>query len=373
MASIRKHTRRDGLTSFYVLYRDKGVQTSKAFDDENEAKRFKAFLDANGNSLTAATRAARSAKGEGPTVAEQLLEHIAGLTGIEDRTRADYSRDARLHINGPLGAIKVKQLTRRRVREWVNELDKAGAAPKSVANWHGLLSAAMATAVEDLVRPDNPCRGVRLPEREHRNDKEKFLELEHYQLLLSRFDTQWQPVVQLLAGTGLRWSEATALSVGDVVLDAEVPFIVVDKAWKRTDSNTFYLGKPKTRRAIRDVTIDAGLAAVLERSVEGRSEEDFLIQNATRTGHLQYSNFQSRIWTPAVRDSGLRHRPVIHSLRHSHGSWLLAEGVDLMTVSRRLGHESIQTTINVYGHISARSERAAADAMGRALHGLSPT
>jgi integrase len=105
---------------------------------------------------------------------------------------------------------------------------------------------------------------------------------------------------------------------------------------------------------------------------EGREHKEFLLQNASESGHLQYSNFQSRVWTPTVKEAGLRHVPKIHSLRHSHGSWLLAEGVDLMTVSRRLGHESIQTTINVYGHISARSERAAADAMGRVLHGIVP-
>jgi integrase len=257
MASIRKHARKDGTTAFYVLWREGGKQTSKPCEDESEARRLKAFLDANGQSLKLAAKAARSMRGDGPTVAQAVADHITGLTGVEDRTRADYTRDARLHINESIGSIKADKLTRRRVREWVNELDKTGASPKSIANWHGLLSAAMATAVEDGIRPDNPCRGVRLPEREHRNDKETFMELEHYQLLLSRFEAQWRPVVQLLAGTGLRWSEATALNVADVVLDAEVPYIVVDKAWKRTATNTFYIGKPKTRRAIRDVTIDA--------------------------------------------------------------------------------------------------------------------
>jgi integrase len=378
MASIREHTRKDGLTSYYVLWRDKGTQTSRGFDDKSEALRFKAFLDANGQSLTLAVKAARSAKGEGPTVAEAIHEHIAGLTGVEDRTREDYRREARLHIVPELGAVKVKQLTRRRVREWINALEKAGASPKSISNRHGLLSAAMATAVEDGVRADNPCRGIRLPEKDRRDDKERFLEVEEYRLLLAQFEPQWVPLVELLAGTGARWSEATALNVDDVVLDAKVPHVVIDKAWKRHPGNVFRVSRPKSRRANRDVTIDAGLAETLAPLVEGREPGEFLIQNATETGPLLYSNFQSRQWTDAVVASmtkspgnprPLRFKPKIHSLRHSHASWLLAEGVDIYTVSRRLGHESVTTTTGIYGHLSHKSEKAAAEALFRALRG----
>lgn len=378
MAFIREHTRKDGLKSFYVCWTNQGKQTSRAFDDKSGALRFQEFLNANGQSLTLATKAARSAKGEGPTVAEAVSEHIAGLTGVEDRTREDYRREARLHIVPELGAVKVKMLTRRRVREWINALEKAGASPKSISNRHGLLSAAMATAVEDGVRADNPCRGIRLPERDRRDDKDAFLEVEEYRLLLAQFDPHWVPLVELLAGTGARWSEATALNVDDVVLDAKVPYVVIDKAWKRHPGNVFKVSRPKSRRANRDVTIDAGLAETLAPLVEGREPGEFLIQNATDTGSLLYSNFQARQWTDAVVASmtrskenprPLRFKPKIHSLRHSHASWLLAEGVDIYTVSRRLGHESVTTTTGIYGHLSHKSEKAAAEALFRALRG----
>lgn len=377
MASIRRHVKKDGTTSFYVRYRDRGVGTSKAFDDESEAKRFKAFLDANGQSLTLATKAARLAKGEGPTVAEVVHEHIEGLTGVSERTRDDYGRDSRLHIVPDLGSIKVKQLTRRRVKEWVNALEKSGASPKSISNWHGLLSAAMATAVEDGYRTDNPCRGVRLPKRDRKDDREMFLEIPQYQLLLAQVPEHWRIHVMLLAETGLRWSEATALNVGDVMLDAKDPYIIIDKAWKRLPGNKYEIGQPKNDNAFRDVTISGKLADALRTHTEGRPQGDFLLKNASDSGHVTYRNFQGRVWAPAVtlamtRSSEnrrpLRHRPKIHHLRHSHASWLLAEGVDIYAVSRRLGHESITTTTNIYGHLSYRSQRAAASAIERALH-----
>jgi integrase len=376
MATIRKHHRKDGTTAFYVCWRDKGTQTSKTFDDEGAALRFKEFLNANGQSLTLATKAARMAKGEGPTIAEAVSEHIAGLTGVEERTRDDYRRELRLHITPTLGAIRVKQLTRRKVREWVNALEKSGASPKSISNRHGLLSAAMATAVEDGHRADNPCRSIRLPERDRRDDKDSFLEVDEYRLLLAQFEPQWVPLVELLAGTGARWSEATALTVDDVVLDAKVPHIIIDKAWKRYPGNEFRVDRPKSRKSVRDVTIDDGLANTLFPLVDGREHGEFLILNASESGSLLYSNFQSRVWAPAVTAAmtkskanprPLRSKPTIHALRHSHASWLLAEGVDIYTVSRRLGHESVTTTTGIYGHLSHKTEKAAAEALFRAL------
>jgi len=377
MASIRQHQRKDGSTSFYVLWRDRGTQTSRGFDDESEAKRFKAFLDANGQSLTLATKAARAAKGEGPTVGEFVAEHIAGLTGVTERTPDDYRRELRLHIVPTLGSIKVKQLTRRRVREWINLLEKQGASPKSISNRHGLLSSAMATAVEDGIRADNPCRGIRLPGKDRRGDKEKFLEVPQYHLLLRQFDDQWKPLIELLAGTGARWGEVTALLVGDVMLDEKVPYVAIDKAWKRLPGNRWEVGPPKSDKSVRDVSISAGLAKVLRPLVDGRELEDRLILNTTGTGHLLYSNFQSRPWRTAVKAAmtktkanprPLRYKPTIHHLRHSHASWLLNDGVDIYTVSRRLGHESITTTTGIYGHLSHRSEKAAAESLMRALH-----
>lgn len=375
MASIRPSKRRDGTFSFKVVWREDGKQTSRTFDTEADAADFKRFLDGNNNTYRLAVAAKRQSRAEGPSVDEMIASHIDQLTGVEPRTRSDYRRDARLHLTPALGALKVVQLSRRHVRDWVNDMDAAGTSPKSISNYHGLLSAVMNTAVAEGVRDDNPCKGVRLPEREHRDDTDFFLETWEYALLLDQFPKQWSPVVELLAGTGARWSEGTALKVGDAVLDASVPYVKITKAWKRDDNNRFYLSRPKTRRSVRNVTISEPLAELLGRLVAGRDPDDWLLR--TPRGHsVSYPYFHTRVWTPAVkraakpadrRTAPLRRRPTPHHLRHSHGSWLINEGVDIFTVQRRLGHESIKTTLEIYGHLSERSGRETADAIGRAL------
>ncbi|MFD6195709.1 tyrosine-type recombinase/integrase [Mycobacteriaceae bacterium NPDC060252] len=64
---------------------------------------------------------------------------------------------------------------------------------------------------------------------------------------------------------------------------------------------------------------------------------------------------------------GFDPRPRIHDLRHTCASWLIQAGVPLPVIQQHLGHESIQTTVDVYGHLDLRSARAAAEAMGKAL------
>lgn len=373
MASTQIVKRKNGTVAHKVLWREDGRQRSMTFDDEarQQAQLLERFLTANGNNFAKAESAAASAIAAGPSLADVIEEHIAGLTGVEDRTRADYRRDARLHLIPQLGHLQAGTITRRQIRDWVNTAHADGAAPKSIANWHGLLSAVMATAVDEGLRADNPCKGVRLPERDRRNDHEVFMEPEEYAALLPELPATWRPLVEVLGGTGARWGEVTALQVNDLVHTAAVPYLRVNKAWKKDAQGRPFLSRPKTRRSVREVTISSTLAGtLLELAAQRSSGESFLLQSPSGRA-VNYNYFQGRIWTPAVlravEKGGLRHRPKIHDLRHSHGSWLIAEGVDLLTVQRRLGHESITTTTNIYGHISQRTERAAADAIGRVL------
>jgi integrase len=388
MASIREYTRKDGTTTFYVRWRDRetGRETSQAVPDRHRARQMKRFLDSNGQSYRAASRAALDAKLGGPTVEEVLEQHIDSRTGVTPRTVADYRRDARNHIVPRLGDVPAKALSPLQVRDWVNGLAKAGMKSKSIANVHGLLSAAMQTAMRDGLRADNPCKGVRLPDREHNeDDRIWFLTLAQYEGLLACFPEEWKIVPELLFATGMRWGEATALMADDLYLDDDSPFVSVVRAWKRGETATHYLAKPKSRRSVRDISIDSGLANMLAEQLErngdpgapvrysngrerGELPGNFVLRGA-EGGQLHYSNFQARVWTPAlnkaIKEGVLRERPTIHCLRHTHASLLLQDGVPMLTVSRRLGHESVNTTTSIYGHLVARTERGAADAIGR--------
>lgn len=93
---------------------------------------------------------------------------------------------------------------------------------------------------------------------------------------------------------------------------------------------------------------------------------------ARRGGPITSGPFHHHIWQPACDAAGLSPRPRVHDLRHSHASALIAAGVPLPVVQRRMGHESIQTTVDVYGHLAPDAYAGAAEAMSVAMGGVSP-
>jgi len=95
---------------------------------------------------------------------------------------------------------------------------------------HGLLSAAMKTAVRLGYRGDNPCHGVRLPQGGAVSDEMCLLSTAEGGLILEHLTPWYRPFVRFLVGTGLRWGEATALQISDVVLDGPTPSVRVIRA-----------------------------------------------------------------------------------------------------------------------------------------------
>ena len=149
VASIERRLRGDGTTAYRVVWRDpmQPGRQSMTFDDRRQAEQTVKLLDANGQRLSLAVEVANAIRQGGPTVSEVVSEHIDLLNRVGEDTRSGYRLRARDHIDPHLGALPVKALTWQIVTRWVRELQEKGLAPKSIANVHGLLSAAMNTAV----------------------------------------------------------------------------------------------------------------------------------------------------------------------------------------------------------------------------------
>src|SRR5699024_3673425 len=135
------------------------------------------------------------------------------LTGVTDGTRRRYAQVARLHLQGRFETIRLEHLTRDDVTRWVNEQD---GAPKSIRNRHGLLSSALESAVRDDLIPKNVAKGIRLPRTDGAGDDMVCLTPAEFRAIVDLVDAHWQPLAWMLAGTGMRWGEVSALRVGDV-------------------------------------------------------------------------------------------------------------------------------------------------------------
>ena len=155
----------------------------------------------------------------------------------------------------------------------------------------------------------------------------------------------------------------------DVDLDRGT--VRVNKAWKRngeddatetrvgfpavageTHDAGHHLGHPKTPRSRRTITIAPAVAALLEKRIDGRLADDFVF--TSRTGlPLHNGDFYTHVWRKLMTAVAAEHIAPFrfHDLRHTHVAWLIAGGAPLPHIQARLGHESITTTIDTYGHL----------------------
>jgi integrase len=358
--------RKDRTPYFSVLWRENGVQTSRSFDTPQEAEVFARVLNLNAHDSTAAERALQLAASKSPTVSDMFDRHLTLLTRANPGTVANYRHIIDNHFREQLGPIPVDKVTEDHIAAWMKKQIAAGASRKSIANRFGLLSSAFKTAVRRGWRGDNPCELVRLPNEKRGGRRATFLTRDEYDLLLEHIPERHRLLVKTLAGTGMRYSEATALTWDDLRLDLPIPVIEVNKAWKTDEHRNFYIGSTKNTPSDRDVSLPAALAAEL--AAQPRPH-DLVFPNKFGS-QLRNTTFHAHGWQGAVRaarDAGLRKRPRPHDLRHTHASWLLHAGVPVYEVSRRLGHDSIETTTRKYGHIMPEAQRVAVAALDKIL------
>jgi integrase len=365
VAFIRERKRKDGTPYFSVTYRVGGRgtrQSSTSFPDKMQADKFCALVDAFGaeQALQKAGIADTVKVLSALTVAEFLDRHIKGLSGVEKKTVSEYNRYLTRDIEPVLGAIPLAKLTREDVALWVTAMFEDGAAGGTIQNKHGFLSGALNRAAQDGQIAANPCQGVRLPRTEE--VEMTFLTGEEYRTFKTYFSDYYKPLVEFLVASGCRASEALALKPSDV--DRVNSTVRITRAWKRAGSG-YELGPPKTPMARRTINVDAVVLDLLDYSHEWL----FVGSNG---GPVRLYSWRANVWiktrNKAIAD-GFGKKPRIHDLRHTCASWMLQAQppVPLQTVQAHLGHESIKTTVDRYGHLDRSSHVVASDAIARML------
>lgn len=324
-------------------------------------------------------------------------------TGIQPQYRRDCIRDLERWIIPAFGNCDVRSgehFTGDTVAAWVRRLEQTmihkGQAPKkgepklrpmspkTIRNLHGLLSTVLEKAMREGLRERNPCTLTRLPRADDDGaDGEdiEFLTPEEVDGLISCMEQRTDQLLALVKyGTGMRWSEVTAL--GPVCLvdwKGAKPALRVMRSWKRDGKGGYLLGMPKSRRGRRTVRVSATVVDAIEELGGTGGDPGRLYFNRGPGGErLHYSTFYNR-WQRAVRrakKAGLlsSHKtPTPHDLRHSHAAVLLSDGRGLEYVKVRLGHESIKTTSDTYGHLLPSADDDAMDVIDRSLNrGLPP-
>lgn len=300
------------------------------------------------------------------TVAGYLRAFLDSLTSVSPKTLERYRELAEKQVIPHLGSKKIRYLSAIDVEAWHGELIRSGLSPRTVVHAHRVLAKAL--------RRVKNTRSLEATLPAVEETEIKILSPEQITDVLAKLEGHTLfPIVSLALATGMRRGELLGLQWRDVDLDAGT--LRVERSLEETKAG-LRLKPPKTKRGRRSISLPEDTAAMLRTYKVQQMELRLAIgSGALKPDTLVFCNVEdeplnphvvSRSWKRAVVAKGLP--PVsFHSLRHTHASALIREGVDVLTISRRLGHSKASVTLDVYGHLMDGADGAAADAIGRAL------
>lgn len=369
MASIQTRKRKDGTTAWRVVFRitPGGAPTTETFDTAHDAENFARLVDRIGGKAAREKRDAATWD-QALTFTEAFAHMRENALDLTPGTLYDYERTLdRCGATARFGALSLDMIDHSDIQAWANERAKTVSkqtgkplSPKTLRNELSIVSSVFSHAVREGWIESSPTAHTRLPKA--RRPSIRVLTFEEYAAILAEVREDQRPLVQFLATTGARWGEVTALEWGDLAqVSDEAWRVTIQRAWKRSERSGRTIGHAKTATSHRTITIPASAVTALGK--RGKPRE--LIFQSARGGRIQHDWFHQRIWRPAIYRAGVTPPPKVHDLRHWHASVLLAEGVPMHVVSKRLGHSSITTTVDTYSFLTPEMHVAGMQSMQR--------
>lgn len=292
------------------------------------------------------------------TIGSLGVEWLANQTHLKASSLRPIEIAWRLKVQPRWGNVAVGDVRHSDVQKWITSLAAVRSAT-TVLRAYGVLAGILDVAVRDRRIPNNVARGARLPRKVPRPHRY----LSHQQVHdLAIASGKHGPLILVLAYTGLRWGEVTALRVRDV--DLKRRRIVVSENAVEVGSETI-VGTPKSHKR-RSVAFPSFLATSLMSAVDGKQPNDLLF--AGRFGeHLKRATRGERTWFKAALLAAGIERMTVHDLRHTAASLAVSAGANVKAVQRMLGHASAAMTLDVYADLFDDDLDAVADALDAAV------
>lgn len=265
-----------------------------------------------------------------------------------------------------LGHIRVRQLTAQDLDAFYRGETANGAASATVTKYHRILSSMLRQAERWGLVTVSPTRNARAPRAEqveiHPPTAEEVLEI------IKNADGLVALAIELAVHTGARRGEIVGLKWSDI--DFQQNTLRFERSAYEKEGGGVGIKQPKTLKSKRKVSLDT---VMIERLKKTRAEH-----GAFRLDTYIFSNDGKTPWRPDyltkefedVRGKGNTTR--FHDLRHLHASELLHAGIDPTTVSRRLGHAKVSTTVDLYSHTLQQRDRHAAEKIEEILKSPAP-
>ena len=313
---------------------------------------------------------------------------------VTPKTLERYAELLRRHVVPIIGGLKVQKLRSQDIRLMYGQLlntgrdDGQGLSPQTVRHVHRVLHSALKSAVESELIATSPTATIKAPKVVPPEiEILKSEQIKH--VMESLRDHPVYPLMLTALGTGMRRGELLALRWQDVNL--EKGEIHVERSIEQTkpsladqpssDSSLtrgLRIKQPKTIHGVRDIALPGFLTSMLRQRWKAQQEDSLALGLGkappealvfgTKVGDLRRPDSLTKEWAQAAKSIGLR--VTFHALRHTHASQLIASGLDLLTISRRLGHGNPTITLTVYAKQFSASQEPVVKALDAAFSGI---
>ena len=282
---------------------------------------------------------------------------------IRDATLAKY-RMTHKWVERLVPELKVSDLTRTVYQKLLNDYAKEHER-QTTLDFHHQLKGAILDAVDEGLIERDPTRKAIIKGKMPKPKKIKYLNQFELHTLISHLNIKeapnWDWFILLVAKTGIRFSEALAVTPAD--FDFARQTLSVSKTWDYKGEGGFLPTKNKS--SVRKIQIDWQIVVKFSELVKDLPEDEPIFVGKDKV----YNSTVNDILTRHCKACGISEIS-IHGLRHTHASLLLFAGVSIASVARRLGHASMTTTQKTYLHIIQELENKDVDLVMRTLSGL---
>lgn len=285
---------------------------------------------------------------------------------VKGTTLTNYRETYRSAIKPHLGHIKLKSLDYRRINALYEHLSERGLT-RTVSMVSFLLRAALEDATKKGLVPLNQAKlAARCPQKKK---EARFMNQDEIKMFLdAAAGERLENALVLALHTGLRPGEWLGLPWSSI--DFKKKQLTVTQALAEKDGRV-WISDVKSGAGYRTISLSATALDALKRQKKQQAEEQLshgerwrnergLVFTDTRGGLLRRSNVARRLFKPICERADLV-GVTPHTLRHTHVSILIFQGVDAKTISARVGHEDVGFTLQVYGHLFPGKDEAAAD------------
>ena len=286
---------------------------------------------------------------------------------VTPKTRERYKQLIKNQINPNVGQVPLQKLRPANLTELYARLLKGGLSARTVNHVHRLLHRALWQASAWEIVKQNVATSVEPPKAAPAGIV--ILTPEQVGDVLKRVTGRTlRPIVVLALATGARRGELLALRIGD--FDPAANTIRIERSLEQTKAGLRFK-PPKTKHGRRTIALAAFVAAELRAHLVrmqelrlslgmGRAGDDDLLFPRWDNGKVRSPHWLTQKFALLMEALNIK-GVTFHGLPHTHASQLIASGMDVLTISRRLGHGSPAITLSVYGHMFTNTDARAAE------------